>query len=314
VNNTLRFCWKAAGTALLAVTLFENTAAADPAGVEFHNPNPFEVRLSVDTTNEYYEGSKGQNVLVIPANGKAYRHTGRDSSHSGSYGTARYHFDPSPIGTYSEVQVHGGNGVGFGTQHANRYPGTFMNAGTAGSPNPSVHVYILAKSPPKTEREGEWEFFCSVATCKKKSSQALTQLDARRQSSRSQSEETRDKQEICAEVAGSGAVYSAKVNGCVSKEGIHRTDINLEEEMREKTRVTELETFSLDTTKMGKLGIDNAYTWVWKANKGNGWTNQMYVGRKRTGRLSCPVGTAVPTYLPGTPENDRDSCTKVVLE
>jgi len=301
-----------ASVALVVLATTTTLVEADPAAVWIVNPSDMDVRLSVRNANGDYEGPRGENVLTIPARGEAQRRSGRNSSNSGSVGTARYYFDPSPIGAYSEVQIHGGNGYVFLDQHSNRYPGTWLSKHTAsGNPHPGENTFILAKAPPEVETTGHWEVFCNVGNCKEIQQQAESELKRRRLSNTSSSNETRTKTEICSKVAGAGAIFSAEVNGCVSKEGIHRTDINLEQEKNDILKALKNETFSLSPQKMSEYNIAYAYTWVWDANQGNGWTNQLYRGEKRTGLLTCPVGTAEPTYRPGSPENDRDNCTKV---
>ena len=310
--KSFRHLHMTASIALLVLATITTRAEADPASVWIVNPSDMDVKLSVRNANGDYEGPRGENVLTIPAHGEALRRSGRDSSNSGSVGRARYYFDPSPVGTYAEVQVHGGNGYVFSAQHSNRYPGTWLSKHTkTGTPYPGQNTYILAKAPPKVEATGRWVEFCSVATCRQKKREVESQLESRKRSNTSNSNETRTKMEVCSKVAGAGAVYSAEVNGCMSKEGIHRTDINLEQEMQDNLKVLENETFSLSPEKMSANNIAYAFTWVWDANKGNGWTNQPYIGQKRTGKFTCPQGTAVPTYKPGSPENDRDNCAKV---
>lgn len=299
--------------ALFALTTIITTSAkADPAEVWIVNPSDVDITLSVRNANSDYEGSKGENVLTIPAHGEALRKSGRDSSNSGSVGRARYYFDPSPISTYSEVQVHGGNGYVFSPQHSNRYPGTWLSKHVkANTPHLGSNTFILAKAPKKVVTTGRWVEFCSVGSCLEKKRTVESELQRRQQSSLSKSDETKTKIEICSKVGGAGVTYSAEVNGCMSKENIHRTDINLEKEMQDSLKVLESETFSLSPKKMSENNIAYAFTWVWDENKGNGWSNQPYIGSKRTGKFTCPQGTAVPTYKPGSAENDRDNCAKV---
>lgn len=303
----------AASIALLVLaTAITTPAKADPAELWIVNPSDVAVTLSVRNANGDYEGATGENVLTIPARGEALRKSGRDSSNSGSVGRARYYFDPSPVGTYSEVQVHGGNGYVFSAQHSNRYPGTWLSKHvTHNTPHLGSNTFILAKAPEKVATTGQWVEFCSVATCLQKKRAVESELERRQQSNISKSDETRTKTEICSKVAGAGATYSAEVNGCMSKEGIHRTDINLEKEMRDNLKVLENETFSLSPKKMSANNVGYAFTWVWNENKGNGWSNQPYVGSKRTGKFTCPEGTAVPTYQPGSAGNDKDNCARV---
>ena len=307
---------KAAAVFVILLATIATRAEADPAAVWIKNPSNVDVRLSVRNANGDYQGPIGENVLLIPANGEALRRSGRDSSGGGKVGTANYYFDPSPVGTHAEVQVHGGNGYVFVEQHSNRYPGVFISkdVGAPQNPHPGENTYVLAKEPAKRPTTAGWQIFCNVGTCLEKKREVETLAERRRQSVRSHSDEVREKREICSKVGGKGTVYSAEVNGCMSREGIHRTDINLEQEMRDNLNVTERESFSLDPAKMKNEGVAYVWTYVIDANPGNGWTNQLYVGEKRTGELTCPRGTKKPTYAPGSPENDSDSCARVAAD
>ncbi len=307
---------KSASAFLIILAAIATRAEADPAAVWIINPSDVEVNLSVRDANGHYQGAVGEKVLPIPAHGEAKRLSGRDSSGGGKVGTANYYFYPSPVGSYAQVQIHGGNGYVFIEQHSNRYPGKFISkhVGAPDNPHPGENTYILAKEPAKRPTTGGWQIFCNVGNCVEKKREVETLAERRRQSVRSQSDEVREKREICSKVGGKGTVYSAEVNGCMSREGIRRTDINLEQEMRDNLNVTERESFSLDPAKMKKEGVAYAWTYVFDANPGNGWTNQLYIGEKRTGEFTCPKGTKKPIYAPGSPENDRDSCARVAAD
>lgn len=311
LNRKFHLAASASGIFLVAIA---SRAEADPASLWIINPSDVEVKLSVSGQNGDYEGPTGANVLTIPAGGEALRKSGRDSSGGGKVGRAKYYFEPSPIGVHLDVQIHGGNGYWILNAHSNRYPGTFISKKdrTQTNPHPNQNTFILAKAPPMVPREGAWVAFCAAGGCKDKKHEVEKRLEQMRNSSRSQSDEIRTKREICTTVAGRGAVYSAEVNGCLSREGTHRSDINLEDEMRNNLNVTMSQNFSLNEKKMSEARVGTVWQYVWKENKGNGWTNQPYRGKEETGRFTCPTGTAQPKYMPGSPENDNDNCARLV--